>query len=75
MFETQVGGLLVLLPLLVRLGIYRLAEEAALPGSKAIPSTQALLSALALKLTSIERKSHVMDLVFDGVSRSSLGST
>ena len=65
MFETRVGGLLVLLPLLVRLGLYRLAEEAALPGSKSIPAAQALLSALALKLTSIERKSHVMDLVFD----------
>jgi hypothetical protein len=64
-FETRVGGLLVLLPILVKLGIHPLAEEAKLPGSKAIPSTQALLSALALKLTSIERKSHVMDLVFD----------
>jgi len=64
-FETRVGGLLVLVPLLVKLGIHRLAAETALPGSKAIPSTQALLSALALKLTSIERKSHVMDLVFD----------
>ena len=64
-FETHLGGLLVLLPILVKLGIHQLAEEAALPGSKSIPRTQALLSALALKLTSIERKSHVMDLVFD----------
>jgi hypothetical protein len=64
-FETKVGGLLVLLPLLVKLGVHQLAEEAALPGSKTIPRTQALLSALALKLTSVERKSHVMDLVFD----------
>ena len=30
-----------------------------------IPATQALLSLLALKLSSTERKSHVMDLVFD----------
>jgi hypothetical protein len=64
-FETRVGGLFVLLPLLVKLGIDRLAHEAALPGTKAVPAAHALLSALALKLTSIERKSHVMDLVFD----------
>jgi hypothetical protein len=57
--------LFVLLPLLVKLGMARLADEAALPGTKAIPAAHALLSALALKLTSIERKSHVMDLVFD----------
>ena len=30
-----------------------------------VPPTQALLSLLALKLSSTERKSHVMDLVFD----------
>ncbi len=36
-----------------------------LPGTKALPAPRALLSALALKLTSVERKSHVMDLVFD----------
>lgn len=64
-FETRVGGLFVLLPLLVKLGIDRLSHEAGLPGTKAIPAVHALLSAFALKLTSIERKSHVMDLVFD----------
>ncbi len=64
-FETRVGGLFVLVPLLAKLGLDRLAVEAALPGTKAVPAAQALLSALAMKLTSIERKSHVMDLVFD----------
>lgn len=64
-FETHLGGLFVLLPLLVKLGIDRLADDAGLPGSKAILAAHALLSALAMKLTSIERKSHVMDLVFD----------
>jgi hypothetical protein len=64
-FETKVGGLFVLLPLLVKLGVDRLADEVGLPGTKAIPAVHALLSALAMKLTSIERKSHVMDLVFD----------
>lgn len=64
-FETKLGGLLVLLPLLAKLGIDELAKEAVLPGTKAIPAANALLSSLALKLTSLERKSHVMDLVFD----------
>lgn len=64
-FDTHVGGLFVLLPLIVKLGIERLAVEAKLPGTQTLPASQALLSALALKLTSVERKSHVMDLVFD----------
>jgi len=64
-FETRFGGLFVLIPLLVRLGIDSLAGEARLPGSKMIPAVNALLCALALKLASIERKNHVMDLVFD----------
>jgi hypothetical protein len=64
-FDTHMGGLFVLLPLVVKLGLDRLAVEARLPGTKTLPALQALLSALALKLTSIERKSHVMDLVFD----------
>lgn len=64
-FDTRVGGLFALLPLLVKLGLDRLAVDAVLPGTKMIPAAHALLSALAMKLTSIERKSHVMDLVFD----------
>jgi hypothetical protein len=64
-FDTHVGGLFVLLPLVVKLDIDRLAVEARLPGTQALPAPRALLSALALKLTSVERKSHVMDLVFD----------
>ena len=36
-----------------------------IPGSKMIPAPQAWLSLLGLKLSSTERKNHVMDLVFD----------
>ena len=64
-FETHMGGLFVLLPFAVKLALDQLAVEARLPGTQRLPAPQALLSALALKLTSIERKSHVMDLVFD----------
>jgi transposase len=64
-FKTACGGLFLFVPLLVRLGISELAAAARLPGTKVIPAEHALRSALALKLWSIERKSHVMALVAD----------
>ena len=64
-FATRCGGLFLFLPELVRLQVHSLASVARLPGSAMIPSAQALLAALALKLWSIERKSHVMALVAD----------
>ena len=64
-FATRCGGLFLFLPELVRLQVHTLASAARLPGSAMIPSAQALLAALALKLWSIERKSHVMALVAD----------
>ena len=64
-FQTQFGGLFVFLPFLVRCDLPALVRKAGYPGSKMIPPPQALLSLLALKLSSTERKSHVMDLVFD----------
>jgi hypothetical protein len=64
-FHTICGGLFLFLPDLVRLDVERLATEAGLPGSKMIPAVHALRVCLALKLWSIERKSHVMALVAD----------
>ncbi len=64
-FTTSCGGLFLFVPDLVRLGIATLAGAARLPGSAMIPAEHALRSALALKLWSIERKSHVMALVAD----------
>jgi hypothetical protein len=64
-FTTVCGGLFLFLPDLVRLDVQRLAQEAGLPGSQMIPSVHALRASLALKLWSIERKSHVMALVAD----------
>jgi hypothetical protein len=64
-FVTRCGGLLLFLPDLVRLEIQELAGAARLPGSSMIPAAHALLAALAMKLWSIERKSHVMALVAD----------
>ena len=64
-FTTRCGGLFLFLPDLVRLALDRLVPAAHLPGSKMIPATHALRAALALKLWSIERKSHVMALIAD----------
>ena len=64
-FETQLGGLYLFLPFLVGCDFPGLVRKAGYPGSEMIPPTQALLSLLALKLSGKQRKSHVMDLVFD----------
>ncbi len=59
------GGLFVFVPWLVRLGVDDLVQAAGFPGTRMIPAAHAVRAALALKLTSTERQSHVMDLVFD----------
>jgi transposase len=65
-FTTRMGGLFLFVPDLVRLdGNDALARAAKLPGSRRIPAAHALRASLALKLWSIERKSHVMALVAD----------
>jgi len=62
---TRCGGLFLFVPALVRLDLDAVGKAARLPGSKMIPTGHALRSALALKLWSIERKSHIMALVAD----------
>ena len=64
-FTTRCGGLFLFVPDLVRLRLGPLAAAARLPGSKMIPAEYALRACLALKLCSLERKSHVMALVAD----------
>ena len=64
-FSTSCGGIFLFVPDLVRLDVDFLAKSARLPGSAMIPAGHALRAALALKLWSIERKSHVMALVAD----------
>jgi transposase len=63
-FTTRMGGLFLFVPDLVRLD-GSLARDAKLPGSRMIPAAHALRASLALKLWSIERKSHIMALVAD----------
>ncbi len=64
-FRTRVAGLFLLVPLMKDLDLAQVASQAELPGSKRVPGEQALRSLLALKLIGKERKSHVMNLVFD----------
>jgi hypothetical protein len=64
-FATALGGLFLFVPWLVRLDLAGLVATAAFPGTGMIPAAQAVRATLALKLTSTERKSHIMDLVFD----------
>ncbi len=64
-FQTRCGGLFLFVPELIRLHLTELAQAARLPGSKMIPATHALRATLALKLWSIEHKSHIMAFVAD----------
>lgn len=64
-FETVCGGLFLFVPGLVALNLERIVKAAGLPGSKMIPASHALRSMLALKLWSIEHRSHVMPTVAD----------
>ena len=63
--RTSVAGLFLFVPLLEGIDLQRVVQAGRLPGSKMIPAEQAVRSLLALKLLGTERKSHVMDLVFD----------
>jgi len=64
-FRTRAGGLFLFVPLMKHIDLRRVLAPINLPGSGMIPAEQALRALLALKLIGKERKSHVMDLVFD----------
>ncbi|HDL86115.1 MAG TPA: hypothetical protein ENH11_07315 [Candidatus Acetothermia bacterium] len=64
-FRTRVGGLFLFVPLMHAIDVAAIARQVELPGSAMIPAEQALRSLLAMKLLGKERKSHVMDLVWD----------
>jgi hypothetical protein len=64
-FRTRCGGLFLFVPLLHPLELRAVVARADLPGSEMIPAEQAVRTLLALKLLGKQRKSHIMDLVYD----------
>jgi hypothetical protein len=64
-FRTRVGGLFFFVPLMAGIDLRGVLRKVDLPGSSMIPAEQAVRTLLAMKLIGKERKSHVMDLVFD----------
>ena len=63
--ETRFGGVFLLMKILADMKIHQIPKKLNWYGSKMIPAENAFLSSLMLKLIGRERKSHVMDLVFD----------
>jgi len=63
--ETKVGGVFLLLRLLADMKIHTIPEKLGWYGTRMIPTQNAFFACLLLKLIGKERKSHVMDLVFD----------
>src|SRR3954471_7180421 len=64
-FRTRTGGLWLFVPLMRDIRLAEILGRADLPGSIPMPAEQAVRTLLALKLVGKERKSHVMDLVYD----------
>src|SRR3954453_18795292 len=64
-FRTRLGALWFFVPLMRDIRLAEVLRRADLPGSIPIPAEQAVRTLLALKLVGKERKSHVMDLVYD----------
>jgi transposase len=64
-FDSPGAGVFLFAPFLAQLGIDKVAQAAALPGTEAIPATGYLLSFLAMKLLGTERYAHVGEHAFD----------
>jgi hypothetical protein len=63
--RTRLAGVFLFLPLLARLRLDRIVDQAGYPGSKMVPASSAILSLLVLKLLDKERHSHMDDFNFD----------
>jgi len=63
--ESRFGGLFLLMRILADMGVEKMPKALHWYGSKMIPTENAFLSCLLLKLIGKGRRNHVMDLVFD----------
>lgn len=70
---SRIGGLFLLMRILADLQVHKIPTDLGWYGSKMIPSPNAFLSCLLLKLIQKERKSHIMDLTFDSGAALALG--
>jgi hypothetical protein len=64
-FDSEAAGVFLFAPLIEKLNLVKVVEEAGLPGTKAIPALSYLLSFLALKLLGTERYAHISEHAFD----------
>jgi transposase len=64
-FESQAAGVWLFAPLIDRLNLPQVVQEAGLPGTKTIPALSYFLSFLALKLIGTERYAHLPEHAFD----------
>jgi len=64
-FDSEAAGIFLFAPLIEKLNLTKVVEEAGLPGTKAIPAFSYFLSFLALKLLGTERYAHITEHAFD----------
>ena len=64
-FDSEAAGIFLFAPLIQKLNLVKVVEEAGLPGTKAIPAFSYFLSFLALKLLGTERYAHITEHAFD----------
>jgi hypothetical protein len=65
-FDVKVAGVFLLWRIVAQLDVQEVPGQLDWYGSKMIPAANALLCGLYLKFVEKERKSHVMDLLYDG---------
>jgi transposase len=70
---SRIGGLFLLMRIIADLQVHKIPQNLGWYGSKMIPSPNAFLSCLLLKLIQKERKSHIMDMTFDSGAALALG--
>jgi transposase len=64
-FDSEAAGVFLFAPFIERLNLAKVVQEAALPGTKAIPALSYFLSFLALKVLGTERYAHISEHAFD----------
>ena len=64
-FDCEAAGVFLFAPLIEKLNLVKVIEQAALPGTKTIPALSYVLSFVALKLIGTERYAHMSDHAFD----------